>query len=483
MTRKKKKTLDAGNGKPVKAAKKILIFIAAYNAESTIEKVLKRIPTAIYDYNYEILIIDDKSADHTFDRAAAYKARNQELQLTVLSNPEKLGYGGSQKLGFHYAIENDFAAVVLLHGDGQFTPEELEKLILPVLNEEADAVFAGRIAKDLKPTGYRVYSINVLKQIPYALNTDGFHFNQEIAMQLKLNESRICEISIPARMEGKGWPVNGLLYSWNVLRSSLRARLHQLNVSYYRQFDIVKPGHSYPPKFDFLSSHTMAINEVRAGSQVLDIGSGAGYVGRELEKRGCQVTGVDMALEAESQLLQKYSKIDLNCDPLPYPADSFDFILLLDVLEHLDLTAQIHLLEEIRTGAKSKKPLLIITTPNIAFLFIRLGLLVGKFNYGKRGILDMPHKHLFTFKSVRRFLKQAGYKIEKVKGIPPPIPQIIGNNMISRFLLRVNAGLIRLIPGLFSYQIFVKATPLATADELLRLAAEKARERESGIKK
>lgn len=466
----------------MESTKKILFFIAARNCESTIEGVLASLPAAVGDFRCETLVIDDNSADKTFARAANYRSLHPELRLTLLSNPEARGYGGTQKLGFHYAIENVFVAVVLLHGDGQFTPAELETLILPVLEEEADAVFAGRIAKESKPKGSRVYSINILKQIPFALNTDGIHFNQEIAMQLKLNESRIREISIPARMVGKGWPVNSWVYSWKVLKSYLHIKLHQLNASYYREFDINKPENSYPPKFDYLSSHTMAINEVSAGAHVLDIGSGAGYVGHELEKRGCQVTGVDMALEAENQLLQKYSKIDLNLDPIPYPSDSFDFILLLDVLEHLDLTTQIHLLEEIRKGAKSKKPLLIITTPNIAFFFIRLGLLAGKFNYGKRGILDMPHKHLFTFKSIRRFLRQAGYKIEKIKGIPPPFPQILGNNVLSKFLLGLNSGLIRIIPGLFSYQIFVKATPLATAEQLLQLAGKKARERESELK-
>lgn len=499
----------------MKDSKKILIFITAYNAESTIEKVLKRIPSAIYNYNYEILIIDDKSSDHTFDRASAYKSRNKEIQLTVLYNPENQGYGGNQKLGFQYAIEKDFDVVVLLHGDGQYAPEVLEKLILPVLNEEADAVFGTRMTQGLKLTspgmpfykyagnrilsfmqnrildmrltefhsGYRAYSVKTLKQIPFELNTNDFHFNTEIVIQLKINESRIHEIPIPTCYGDEKCYVNGFVYAWNVIKATLRAKLQQMNISYHRQFDIAKPKHLYPPKFDFLSSHTMAIDEVRSGAHVLDIGCGAGHVGRELEKRSCQVTGVDVTTEEEGKSLQKFSKIDLNRDAIPFPPDSFDFILILDVLEHLDLPSQFNLLEKIRTGSKSKKPVIIITVPNIAFLFIRLQLLMGNFNYGKQGILDMTHRHLFTFKSIRRFLKQAGYKIEKTKGIPPPYPQVIGNNVVSRFLLKINTYLIWLIPGLFSYQIFVKATPLSTAKQLLKLADEKSRERELNIKK
>lgn len=490
--------------------KKILIFIVAYNAESTIEKVLKRIPHHIYKYNYEILIIDDRSSDHTFDIASVYKILNREINLTVLYNPENQGYGGNQKIGYRYAIENGFNVVALLHGDGQYAPEMLETLTLPVLNDKADAVFGTRMARGLKPlfsgmpmykfvgnrilttiqnrvlgmhltefhSGYRVYSVNTLKQIPFELNTNDFHFDTEIIIQLKLNESRIHEISIPTYYGNEICRVNGLVYAWNVMKATVGVKLHQMSIFYQRHFDIVKPLHWYPPKFNYISSHTMAINEVKEGANVLDIGCGAGYVGKELEKRGCQVAGVDVATEEESNLLQRFKKMDLNTDDIPFPPDSFDYILLLDVLEHLDLPSQFRLLEKIRVDSKSKKPTIIITVPNIAFLPIRLQLLLGNFNYGKRGILDMTHRHLFTFRSIRRFLKQAGYKTEKIRGIPPPFPEAIGDNAISRFLLKINTVLIRYLPNLFSYQIFVRAVPLSTANQLLKIASEKSKERE-----
>ncbi|MBN2398905.1 MAG: methyltransferase domain-containing protein [Candidatus Aminicenantes bacterium] len=458
-------------------AKKILLLIFAYNAEPTIEKVLKRIPVAIHNYDYEILFISNKSSDHTFDGPIGYKSPNPEILLTELYSPENWGYGGNQKLGFQYAIEKKFDIVALLQCDGPYAPEDLEKLILPVLNEEADAVFVTRTAHKILGTrlsefhpGDRVYSVKTLKQIPFELNTNDFHFNTEIGIQLKLHGSKIREIPISTCNGAGKYDVNNFVHAWNVIKATMRAKLQQMNIAYHRQFDIVKPEHNYPPKFDFLSSHTMAINEVRSGAHVLDIGCGAGHVGRELEKRNCQVTGVDIAMEEEGKSLRKFSNIDLNRDSIPYPPDSFDFILILDVLEHLDLPSQFNLLEKIRTGSKSKKPAIIITVPNIAFLFIRVQLLIGNFNYGKRGILDMTHRHLFTFKSIRRFLNQAGYKIEKTKGIPLPYPQVMGNNIISRFLLRINTYLIWLVPGLFSYQIFIKATPIPTVKQLLELA-------------
>lgn len=217
---------------------------------------------------------------------------------------------------------------------------------------------------------------------------------------------------------------------------------------------------SYPPKFDFLSSHTMAIAAVPAGARVLDIGSGRGHIGGQLEKKGCHVTGVDGAFTAEEQLLQRYTKVDLNADPLPYPVDAFDVILLLDILEHLDPVARLRLLNEIRSQAKGEKPAIIITLPNVAFLLIRLQLLLGRFEYVEKGILDVNHRSLYTFRSARRLLSETGYRIRTVKGIPPPIPLVLGSSRLSRFLFGLSAVLTRILPTLFAYQIFITATPM-----------------------
>ncbi len=69
------------------------------------------------------------------------------FRLRVLLNPENQGYGGNQKIGFHYAIERQFDIVALIHGDGQYAPERLPALLEPLLNGEADAVFGSRMMK------------------------------------------------------------------------------------------------------------------------------------------------------------------------------------------------------------------------------------------------------------------------------------------------------------------------------------------------
>src|SRR5437764_414545 len=109
---------------------KLLIFVVAYNAEKTIQHVLRRIPASMAEVETEILVIDDSSCDSTFEVAREFEARGQlRFPLRVLSNPVNQGYGGNQKIGFQYAIREGFDFVALIHGDGQYAPEQLPHLL------------------------------------------------------------------------------------------------------------------------------------------------------------------------------------------------------------------------------------------------------------------------------------------------------------------------------------------------------------------
>src|SRR5690348_15607249 len=84
------------------SGKRLLIFIVAYNAEATIEKVLRRIPQSLRTSDTEVLIIDDSSSDETFARGVDYQRQHSDFKITVLRTPESQGYGGNQKLGYRY---------------------------------------------------------------------------------------------------------------------------------------------------------------------------------------------------------------------------------------------------------------------------------------------------------------------------------------------------------------------------------------------
>ncbi|HEY8671493.1 MAG TPA: methyltransferase domain-containing protein, partial [Terriglobales bacterium] len=392
-----------------------------------------------------------------------------------------------------------FDIVALVHGDGQYAPEKLPSLLAPIVAGEADAVFGSRmidkraarrggmpfykwlgnqiltrfqnrmLGTNLSEfhSGYRLYSTKALARIPFETNTNDFHFDTEIIIQLVLKKLRIVELPIPTYYGDEICHVSGLSYAWNVCKTMLRARLHEMNLLFDRKFDLYPAEENYDLKLGFASSHTAAINAVRPGSRVLDIGCGEGYVARELTKKGCHVTGMDQYIPASSPEPGKIDFIrwDLDRKEFPVNVSEFNQIFMLDIIEHLKEPELF--MDELRFAALCKRPEVVITTANIGFIVIRLMLLLGQFNYGKKGILDATHTRLFTFRSLSDLLQQSGYKVLEVRGIPAPFPKAIGDNFLSRFLLRANEALIKLSKGLFSYQIFVRAEAKPTVHNLL----------------
>ena len=122
---------------------------------------------------------------------------------------------------------------------------------------------------------------------------------------------------------------------------------------------------------------------------------------------------------------------------------------------------------------------IVVSTGNIGFIATRIMLLVGQFNYGKRGILDLTHTRLFTFASSRRLFEQAGFRILETRGVPGPFPLALGNNRFSRVLTRLNQLLISVSKGLFSYQIFMILQPSPSLEFLLQTAEEQSTARAS----
>ncbi len=123
---------------------------------------------------------------------------------------------------------------------------------------------------------------------------------------------------------------------------------------------------------------------------------------------------------------------------------------------------------------------MVLTTPNVAFVVQRLMLLFGQFNYGKQGILDRTHTRLFTFRGLQRLLRDAGFVIEEVKGVPAPFPKALGDGLLGRTALRINLALIAVSKTLFSYQIYVKARTTPNVDFVLKSSQAASAERDRG---
>ncbi len=487
--------------------KKVLIFIVCYNAEQSIESVLDRIPKDIWEnksFSTEILIIDDQSPDQTFYTAENYSRRYPEWNLTVLYNPKNQGYGGNQKIGYFYAIKKDFDAVVLLHGDGQYAPEYLGRMIQPILDGQADAVFGSRMVHRLDAlkgrmplykwfgnqiltfiqnhimkshlsefhTGYRAYSVATLKSIPFQYNSNYFDFDTDIIIQLIDTGNRIKEIPVPTFYGDEVSRVNGIKYAMQIISSCILSKLNKMGIYYHPKFDYQSSAQChYEEKFGYQSSHQLALDKVRAEATVLDIGCGPGFMAKRLASKNVKVISIDHKIQSETTK-NSWKCIEADIEKYEFN-DEFgriDYILLLDIIEHLKSPER--LLRVLRQRFSRDRPELIITTANIGFLTMRVGLLFGRFDYGSRGLLDMDHKRLFTFSTLHRTLEINGYDVVKKYGVPAPFPLALGDGVLARLLLIINRILIGISKSLFSYQIAIIATPKPTLEHLLEDAHE-----------
>ena len=153
-----------------------------------------------------------------------------------------------------------------------------------------------------------------------------------------------------------------------------------------------------------------------------DIGCGNSLIAGELKKKDCHIEALDCEEPKGKQVLDRFTKMDINHSETDIPVSDFDNILLLDVLEHVENPEKFTL--KLRINAKGKTPIFLVSVPNIAFFVARIQLLLGNFNYGIRGTLDLGHRRLFTFDSIQQLFLQAGYQIITVKGVPAPFPLI-----------------------------------------------------------
>ena len=235
---------------------KIGILVVAYNAESTIKETISRIPKTFLKSIYQVLISDDKSIDLTSDVANELKD-NTDLPIKVVTQPLNLGYGGNQKFGYFWAMENNWDVVVLLHADGQYAPEFIEKIIEPIVNENCDVVFGSRMIDKKRAlqggmpvykwignqvltkiqnlltnqtfsewhSGYRAYRISKLRQIPLNKLNNGFRFDTQIILELIKIRAKFKEIPIPTFYGDEVSHVNGLEYAREIIWDTIRHRV------------------------------------------------------------------------------------------------------------------------------------------------------------------------------------------------------------------------------------------------------------------
>ena len=489
---------EYARGLSVARNQRVAVFVVAYNAESHIRATLERIPEDLRARLAAIYVIDDSSTDAT-STTARHVARDIPY-LEVFRTPYNQGYGGNQKLGYQYASRRGIDIVVLLHGDGQYAPEVLPRMLAPFEDPDTMAVFGSRmmtpraalrggmplykyvgnrvltaIENRLLGTklsefhsGYRAYRVSALDRIPYRYNTNDFHFDTEIIVQLVARGMRIVEVPIPTYYGDEICHVEGIPYAARCVATVLRSRANRYHLVHHPKFDVFDSGDYVFKEAPNTVHQTVLGLGWRAGEKVVELGAGHGRVAHALHERGVSVVGADLRRPSHTEFPFPFIEIDLDeafakrvTQIVGAPADA---VLALDVLEHLHRPERA--LQEIRhllaPGGR-----LTASTGNVAYLVVRTMLALGQFNYGKKGILDLTHQRLFTVRSFCRTLEGEGFRVDRVRGFGPPIRDMVGKSKLLRTIDSLTGALARMWPSLFAYQFLVEATRLDDVDSLL----------------
>jgi len=204
---------------------KVWIVIPAHNEEENISDVLKNLK----ELTPNILVINDGSSDRTAEFVA-------QEGVNVISHLVNRGQGAALQTGDTKALELGAEIIVHFDADGQHRIEDIEKIIEPILKNEADIVFGSRFLENkskipwfkkyfiLKPAiffnwlftglklsdahnGFRALSKKAASQIN--IRQDGMAHATEIMEQVRQNNLKHQEVGVEIIYQEFGQGLNG----------------------------------------------------------------------------------------------------------------------------------------------------------------------------------------------------------------------------------------------------------------------------------
>ncbi|MGC9971580.1 MAG: glycosyltransferase family 2 protein [Bryobacteraceae bacterium] len=238
----------------------VFVLMPAYNAGATVEKVFARIPPEAKRRIRRYVAVDDGSKDDT--AAALARLQAEFPNLVVLTHETNRGYGEAEKTLLRYALREGADAGVLLHSDGQYSPEKIPELLDPLDRDAADLVQGSRMlgggalrggmplykfianraltaienwAFGLRlaeyHSGYMLYSRKTLETIPFEKLSGSFDFDLEMIVLARVKGLRIAEVAIPTIYAGEKSHLRPIQYGLDVLkvvRDYKRGKYHAL---------------------------------------------------------------------------------------------------------------------------------------------------------------------------------------------------------------------------------------------------------------
>ena len=438
---------------------KLSILMPVYNERTVVERCISLVLTAPLPENMEreLIIVDDCSTDGTID--ILQRLAEGFPQIRLYRHAKNSGKGAAIRTAVGYAT-GDFS--LIQDADLEYDPSEYPRLLRPLLDGHADAVFGSRymageqmrillfwhsmINKGLTlvsnmfcnlnltdmETCYKVFRTDLLKSIP--IRSNRFGFEPEIVMKSAKRKFRIYEVPISYHgrtyEEGKkiGWK-DGLKALGVVLKFWL---IDDLYATPYGR-GVLNNLTGTPQYLSWLSRELRPF----VGDSVLEIGAGIGNIaGRLMAKRVLYVAAETDPLHLHAlrnRFLRTPNVVVQRLDPAS-PEDlaglesCFDTVLCVNVFEYLDQPEAV-----MRALRATLKPngVLVMLVPHSHNLF---------------GSLDrsLGHRRRYSVEEAREMMAAQGFTLEKAytfnrAGTPPwwAYSRIFGKTSISKLVLKI----------------------------------------------
>jgi glycosyltransferase involved in cell wall biosynthesis len=438
---------------------KLSILMPVYNERTVVERCISLVLTAPLPENMEreLVIVDDCSTDGTWD--ILQRLAEGFPQIRLYRHPKNSGKGAAVRTAIQHA-KGDFS--LIQDADLEYDPSEYPRLLRPLLDGHADAVFGSRymageqtrvllfwhsmINKGLTlvsnmfcnlnltdmETCYKVFRTDLLKSIP--IRSDRFGFEPEIVMKSAKRKFRIYEVPISYHgrtyEEGKkiGWK-DGLKALGVVLKYWV---IDDLYATPYGR-GVLNNLTGTPQYLSWLARKLRPF----VGDNVLEVGAGIGNLaGRLMGRRLLYVAGEKDPLHLHAlrnRFLRTPNVVVQRIDP-EVPEDfaglenCFDTALCINVLEYVDNPSAV--LSSIEATLKPGGTVVVLV-PNGPGLY---------------GSLDrsLGHKRRFDSMEARKLLESRGLAVEKVyqfnrAGAPPwwAYSRIFGSHNINKPVLKL----------------------------------------------
>jgi len=343
------------------------VLIPLYNEEEFIGTLVERVLAAPLpdSLDREIIVVDDGSNDGS-DKVVDEFVQRYPDRVQLIRHGENRGKGAAIRTAAAQA-RGEFC--LIQDADLEYDPREYPRLLKPLLEGNADAVYGSRfmivaerrviyywhavanhfitgfcnLVADLNltdmGTGYKAFRTAVLQETP--IRSNGFSFEAELTIKLARRRARIYEV--PVSYHGRTYEEGKKIRAWDAFTIVLAILRYAFTGDLYKD-----PGAqtlhalSAAPRFNRWMADTI---RPFVGDRVLEIGSGIGNLTRALVRGRPRYVATDINPEHMARLKSRFPQrpnLEVHYCDLTNPGDftpfqnSMDTVICLNVLEHVD---------------------------------------------------------------------------------------------------------------------------------------------------